>query len=270
MALYKEKTMTAINLNTKDSFFCDEKGVAYNNKDNRDNKENKDNIEHEFSSSSLTSAATPPQANHSNILPSSQEGAKPINVVATAEPTPHNLITTEFVHRALFTLFDNGENSNNRSHQRYKFQATINPANNPSSKHEFIGSLTKDLRNFKKYLPEGINYEDIKYLRKHIKDEYGAYPYLGKLHYNEGRKAHSQRNSNEPYCFVAVYWNSEEQGWDFILQMYEWIHRGSLYDTNLTKAQRAKNVKATEIWFNKQYEHSQITQRNRTFADRMR
>lgn len=256
----------------------DKKGVGYNNRDNKENKENKENTDTRSASLSSCPEATPPsqatpsQAIVESILSPSQEVAKPEYCLAMEAPTPDedsSLINKAFVHRALFTLYDNGE-STTKSHQRYKFQVTINPADKPSDKHEFIGSLTKDLRNFKKYLPEGIDYEDIKQLRTQVKKRYGSYPYIGKLHYNHGRKTHSQRNQNEPYSFVAVYYNEAEKGWDFILNMYDWIHQGSLYDSNLTKKQESQNVKATDIWFNPDYEHPQINERNKTFADIMK
>lgn len=239
------------------------KGVGYNNKDNRDNRDNKDNICDR--SSSWPQAATPP-FNDPSILSSSQEVAKPKSILVMEAPTPETSpIHKAFVHRALFTLFDNGENST----QRYKFQVTINPAEEKNTRHEFISSLTKDLRNFKKYLPQGIDYEAIKEGRKLIKEQHGSYPYMGKLHYNEGWKPGAQRTQNEPECFVLVWYDPVEKGWDFYLQMYAWEHKGSLYSNNLNKTQKLRGVKATDIWFNPDYHHEQLHKRNKTFAERM-
>lgn len=244
-----------------------EKGVGYYNIDNRENRDKRENIVDVDSSLDSSFGATPPQTDESPILSPGQKGeampqAEPLDNLS---PTPDNdCINEAFVHRARFTLYDNGE----QAKQRYKFGVRIHESQDPTITHDFLASLTKDMRNFKQYLPEGVDYEEMKEIRKSIKEDYDTYPYMGKLHYNEGVKGYSQRTSNEPYSWVVVWYNREEGGWDYLLKMYNWVQDGSLYNNTLSQKQRQTNVKADGMWFNPRYKHEQLTNRNKTFRDR--
>lgn len=235
-------------------------GVGYYNIENKENKENRDNC----IPSSLDSEANASQS-HSEVTPtkallSQEKGEASKESVATASPTPEDApITQDYVHRALFTFYDNGEHTK----QRYKFQIRINPAEAPSEAVEFIATLTKDRRNFKKYLPEGakelLEFADT--MRSYTKKNYGTYPYIGKMHFNHGwRKDAEQRNTNEPWCACAVWWDGS--GWSYALTMYDWQHRGTLSKQGRSKSQIANNVQATDFWQNPAHNKQE---RNPTF-----
>lgn len=159
------------------------------------------------------------------------------------------VLNSDMIARAMLQLFDNGE----KAFQRYKFKIRLNLVDNTNP--EFIASLTKDFRNFKKYIPEEGR-EDIidlaKAVRKKIKSQFGTYPYIGKFHLNQGRKGRKFRNCNqtEPHTFVAVWWDAEEHGWSGMIALHNWSHEFDLFDLNISAKQKATGVKASVLYIN--------------------
>ena len=177
----------------------DANGVGYYNIENKDNKDNKENAV----SRSSDSEANASLSHTDTIMSSSQEeGEAYKESVAAASPTPEDtaIIDEDYVHRALFTWYDNGEDAR----QRYKFQVRINPSEAPSEAVEFIATLTKDRRNFKKHLPDGaqqiLEFADT--LRDHVKQKHNTYPYIGKFHLNHGWNT---QRLNYVCMYVCIY-----------------------------------------------------------------
>ena len=226
-------------------------GVHYYNRYNRHNEHNRKNIQNDFCKSVVdgVSDETPKSIVESNVLCSSQEReAQPPHSVAIQAPTP-SLLDQDQVRSCIIQLFDNGEDSS----QRYKLKVRLNLVDNTNP--EFIGSVTKDFRNFKKYIPQPYTEEIIdcaRIYRKKIKDQFGVLPHLGKLHFNTRRNSHRQTIQIEPNTLVAVYWDKEEGGWSGMLQIQNFVIQFDLFNTNLTEVQRKSGVKAQEIWRNAQ------------------
>jgi len=237
-------------------------GVGYYNIDNKDNKDNTDNCVASSLDTEANASHSHSEVTSTKALLSQEEGEASKESVATASPTPEEApITQDYVHRALFTFYDNGEHSK----QRYKLQIRINPAEAPSEAVEFIATLTKDRRNFKKYLPEGAEelLEFADGVRAYTKGKYKTYPYIGKMHFNHGwRKDAEQRNTNEPWCACAVWWDGT--GWSYALTMYDWQHQGTLTKQGRTRRQIENNVQATDFWQNPTHN---TQQRTKTFRE---
>lgn len=233
------------------------KGVGYYNIDNTDKKYKKENIKDtenpfllissgiEADASLKTTFETPLE---SPLDLANGEGALPsVSPVAT-EPTP---LDADQIKSCIFQLFDNGEGST----QRYKYKLRLNLTDNTNP--EFIASLTKDLRNFKKYIP-GPNREQIIEVamaeRKRIKALTGNWPYIGKLHFNPGLGTHRKTIQIEPDTLVIIWWDPEERGWSGAVKLQNWVHEFDLFETYITPKQKAQGVRAQDNWQNPKYE----------------
>ena len=236
-------------------------GVHYNI-DNKDNKENKDNTlstNNGFSSpfTGVVAYATPDS--HRSHLSSGQSGVEnDSSLVEITQPTP--LLTEDMIKRASIQMFDNGETSA----QRYKIKIGIDLID--GERVEFIASLTKDMRNFKKYIPEQsrdmiINLANA--FRKDTKQRLNTYPYLGKFHMNQGRGRHIH-SQIEPNTFVALWYDTEEKGWCGELMIYDWMHRFDLFDEYVTDRQKKSGLKCQDIWTNPTHD---IKERPKTWAE---
>jgi hypothetical protein len=230
-----------------------QKGVDTYNKDNRDNKENKDNYcerDNQFSSCSLGLASSEAlKSDGSSQVPlacSQEEGALPHLVQARAS-TP---LDKSQIKSCIMQLFDNGE----AARQRYKFKIRLNLTDGTNP--EFIASLTKDMRNFRKYIPQPYTVEIIdavSQLRRDIKQQTGLWPYVGKLHMNTQDNPRAAKQI-EPNTYVLVWWDAEEKGWSGGLHFHNWQHKFDLFTDYLTAKQRAMGVKCQDTWKNPQYD----------------
>lgn len=231
------------------------KGVGYYNKDNKDkrNKEDKENnyclasqSDNDFSPSSVGSK---PQASQSNsedqvaVALSLREGqleeGEPLDSGAWVPETRPEIYSE--MRTAIIQLFDNGEGE----YQRYKCKVRINLTDGENP--EFIANLTKDLRNFKKYIPAECKEEVINAavsIRKVVKEKYGTYPYVGKFHFNnpEGSR------TIEPFTFVAIWYDAENKGWSGHLVIYDWEHKFDLFTQYLKPNQIAAGVKGQDTF----------------------
>ena len=246
--------MAAQNTKTPSAPIFANRGVGTYNIDNKDNKDNKNNYSERYNRFALCSSGI--EADASLIRSSSGplespldlakgEGALPCLSVAGGAPTP---LDSNQVERFIIQLFDNGE----QAFQRYKLKIRLNLTDKENP--EFIASLTKDLRNFKKYIPEPYRDEIIEMAvqeRKRIKDQFGVYPYLGKFHLNLGYRKTAQ---TEPDTFVVVWWDDENKGWSGIFKIQNFVREFDLFTTFLTPAQKAQGVKAQDNWKNPKYD----------------
>lgn len=249
--------MLEITDQVRDLILKTKKGVQYN-KDNKENKNNKDNTcltNNRFLSSSLGSEACASSPNEVSRL-GQEEGALPCYSSQVQAPTP--FLCQDMLKSAIIQFFDNGE----ETAQRYKLKIRLNLVDGEDV--EFIANLTKDHRNFKKYIPEECR-EDIIQLstlmRKDIKKTFGAWPYIGKFHLNE----HSSisRTQIEPWTFACVWWDEEAKGWSGFIKVYEFEYEFDLFNNHLTAKQKNSRVKAQHIWKNPKYD---TTPRNKTWA----
>lgn len=158
-------------------------------------------------------------------------------------------LTGDMIERAPIQLWDNGENS----FRRYKLKVRLNLVDDDENP-EFIASLTKDMRNFKKYIPAECRDDIINkatHIRSTIKAEHGVYPYIGKFHLsNNWVKGKRQRNEIEPWTLAAVWWNPEEKGWSGVVGIHNWIYEFDLFEENLTGKQKASGCKAATLYIN--------------------
>ena len=227
------------------------KGVDTYNLDNRDNKENENNYcpsdHNSFHIQSLGIASYEAQS----PLGSCQVAkAEPIVLVEATAPTP---LSRDQIKSCVYQLFDNGE----KALQRYKFKIRFNLTD--GSNPEFIASLTKDFRNFKKYIPEPYRQDIIDMVseeRKRIKKVFGHYPYCGKLHFTTGTNKRGATNQIEPDTFVIVWWNPEDKGWSGIIKFQNWAHEFDLFEQYLTDKQRTMGVKCQDSWKNPKYDRT--------------
>lgn len=230
------------------------KGVDTYNIDNRDNKDNKNNYCHQeddynqflISSVGIASVeALSPEDLSSLSLASSQErGALP-HLSQVRAPTP---LDRDQLKGCIMQLFDNGETAR----QRYKFKIRLNLVDKTNP--EFIASLTKDFRNFKKYIPEPYRQDIISMVseeRHRIKKLTGSFPYCGKLHLNTGMTGTKQ---TEPDTFVIVWWDPEEKGWSGVIKFQNWAHEFDLFSEYLSAKQKAMGVKCQDNWQNPKYD----------------
>ncbi len=226
-----------------------EKGVVYYNTYNKNNSYNEYNVPNRLRSLSLgiEAYASPSPED----LSSSQEGAEPLTVVpGTQAATPLN---DDQVKGWIAQLFDNGETA----FQRYKFKLKLNLTDNTNP--EFIASLTKDMRNFKKHLPEQNRQAILDYVngkRKEIKSQTGSFPYVGKFHLNQGLKNKQQKTSNlvEPNTLVIVWWDYENRGWSASFLVQDFHQEFDLFSEYLTAKQKLQGIKAQEHWQNPKYD----------------
>lgn len=235
-----------------------QKGVGYKNIENKENEKNICGMKNGFSPSSSGD-----EAYASSFLNESSFGETPLQAEpglpqCNLQPTP---IDENFVKRALIQFFDNGENSP----QRYKFRVRFNFVDDTDA--EFIASLTKDMRNFKKHIPEDCR-ADIEHfasqIRKNVKAEFGVYPWLGKLHLNQGKGRH-QHSQIEPYTAVAIWYDAENKGWSGVFAFYDWIKPFDLSAEYLTDLQKKGNCKGQDLFINPKYD---TRQRPKTWAQK--
>ena len=244
-----------------------DRGVQYN-KDNKENKENKDNIlsmNNWVSPGSLgleAYASLDPELDC--VVSGQQEEAEHLDSSPSGTLPSTPPLTFENVNSTIVQLFDNGENSS----QRYKIKVRLNLTDGENP--EFVASLTKDRRNFKKYIPEECR-EEITQMadeeRKRIKALTGSYPYIGKFHFNQGVSTRSHRTEVEPYTLAVVWYNPEDKGWSCIVRLYDWAVELDLFSEHLTDKQKKSNVKAQATW-----QHPRMTKINRpkTWAEQRR
>lgn len=243
--------------NTLSSPIFSNKGVDTYNKDNRDNKDNKNNYCHQedddnsflIPSVGIASVeALCPEDFSSKPLAFSQEGGALLHLSKATAPTPPAPLNADQIKGCIFQLFDNGETAR----QRYKFKIRVNLTDKTNP--EFIASLTKDFRNFKKYIPEPYRQDIIDMVseeRHRIKRLTGSFPYCGKLHLNTGMTGTKQI---EPDTFVIVWWDPEEKGWSGIIKFQNWAHEFDLFTEYLTAKQKAMGVKCQDNWQNPKYD----------------
>ena len=237
--------------NSHDTFTAT--GVDYYNKEKQ--KRIKDNIlvaetatstnENEFSTSSSGVASL-------IASPCSRPGEGQGEEVVVAAETGFSL-TEDMIERAPIQLWDNGE----KAFRRYKLKVRLNLADD-NENPEFIASLTKDFRNFKKYIPAECRDEIIQKaadLRSEIKLKYDTVPYLGKFHLaNTWNKGKRQANEIEPWTLAAVWWNAEERGWSGVVFMHEWHYIFDLFEDNLTTKQKIAGCKAATLYINPKHD----------------
>jgi hypothetical protein len=236
------------------------KGVDYNI-DNIENKKNIKNIEHEANgflspSVGVVSYATP--IDDRSDLSSGQTAKRDsMSQVCIPQPTP---LCEDQIIRSRLQMYDNGEGSS----QRYKLKCTIDLVD--GSRAEFIASLTKDMRNFKKYIPEegkDLVLEVATQYRRHIKKTHSTYPYMGKFHLNQGRGRHIH-SQIEPNTVAIIWFNPEDKGWSGALMIYDWSYEFDLFDTYVTEKQKQSGLKCQDIWKNPKYDK---TERPLTWAE---
>ncbi len=228
------------------------KGVGTYNKDNSNNKNNKNNMPRNnpfFSLSlGLTSDEVILPVEAKGLLSKGQEEAEPdFSQDRIQAPTP---LSEDQIKGWIIQLFDNGETST----QRHKFKIRLNLTDNTNP--EFIASLTKDLRNFKKHIPGAKRQEIIDMAmeeRSRIKQQTGHWPYLGKLHLNQGFNS-GRSQQNEPDTLVIVWWDPEERGWSGIVKIQQWAAEFDLFSDCLTAQQKKMCVKAQDSWRNPKYD----------------
>lgn len=227
-----------------------EKGVGYYNIDNKENKDKKDNMQNSFpsSSSGLVADATQNSLCPQDLSSSQEREAEPQSSVLVGAPTPLDM---NQVKGFIVQLFDNGETA----YQRHKLKLRLNLLDN--SNPEFIASLTKDIRNFKKYIPEPNRNEIIAIAteeRKRIRKEFGVYPYIGKFHLNSGFKNNATNKQIEPDTLAIVWWDAENRGWSGIFKIQNFAREFDLFDQYLTAKQKAQGVKAQDTWRNPKFD----------------
>ena len=183
--------------------------------------------------------------------------------VLDALPEEIPILNEDMIERAPLQFFDNGPDSK----QRYKFKVRLN-LHNDKECPEFIAGLTRDMRIFKKHIPEegGLEILDLaRDIRSVIKEKFGEYPLLGKFHLNNGRTNGIHKIQNEPYTFVAVWFNQYSQGWEGCLQLYSWEHKFDLFDTNITPKQKTAGIVGSSLFINPKYV---TNDRPKTWAER--
>lgn len=235
------------------------RGVGYYNEDNKNNEDNENNYskqENRFLPSSSGIEANASLIDSSIDLVESPldlakgEGALPCVSGQVGAPTPLDM---DQVERFIVQLFDNGESA----YQRYKLKLKLNLTDKTNP--EFIASLTKDLRNFKKYIPEPYRDEIIEMAiqeRKRIKEQFGVLPYIGKFHFNTGSTPSRKKTCNqiEPDTLAIVWWDPVEKGWSGIFKIQNFAREFDLFTEYLTPKQKSMGVKAQDNWTNPKYD----------------
>lgn len=228
-------------------------GVDYYNKEQQ--KITKDNILVAETATSTEKNGFPISSSGIATLiasPCSRPGEGQGEEVVVAAATGFTL-TDEMIERALIQLWDNGE----KAFRRYKLKVRLN-LHNDSENPEFIASLTKDFRNFKKYIPEECRdaiIEKATALKTKIKIKYDSVPYFGKFHLaTTWNKGFRQANDIEPWTLAAVWWNAEERGWSGLVWIHDWAYEFDLFEDNLTAKQKAAGCKASTLYINPQHD----------------
>ena len=229
-----------------------DRGVDYYNEDNKNNENNENNYsEHEnrFRPSSIGIATSVAQSQSlEGHLSSGQKEEE--EDLSSNETLP---LDQNQVERFIVQLFDNGPDA----FQRYKLKLRLNLTDKTNP--EFIASLTKDIRNFKKHIPEPYRDDIINMVteeRQRIKKQFGVLPYIGKFHLNAGYGSKRKNTSNqiEPDTLAIVWWDDENKGWSGIFKIQNFAREFDLFTEYLTPAQRAQGVKAQENWCNPKYD----------------
>ncbi len=227
-------------------------GVDYYNEDNKDNEDNENNYskhENGFRSLSIGIATDVAQTEIiEGLLPEGQREEE--EDLSSSETLP---LDQDQVERFIIQLFDNGADA----FQRYKLKIRLNLTDKTNP--EFIASLTKDIRNFKKYVPEPYRDEIIAMAveeRQRIKKQYGVYPYLGKFHFNVGYGAKRKNTGNqiEPDTLAIVWWDEDVKGWSGIFKIQNFAREFDLFTEYLTAKQKSQGVKAQDNWTNPKYD----------------
>jgi hypothetical protein len=158
-------------------------------------------------------------------------------------------LNESMIERAPIQFWDNGEGS----FRRYKLKVRLNLVDDDENP-EFIASLTKEMRDFRKYIPLECRDEvtkRAKHIRAQVKEKFGVYPYLGKFHlantWNKGRR---QINEIEPWTMAAVWWDQEEKGWSGLVWIHDWAYEFDLFEDNLTVKQKSAGCKAATLYIN--------------------
>lgn len=243
----------------------DARGVDYitkNNKEEQSIKEN--NILHTAVSSSDLEAS--PLEQIKEVEPSDsesqEEGRSPRNTVTTKAPTPDDLLHQDIVRTAMVQYFNN---TGARSSRKLKVRLNLTDGTN----WDFVASLTQDRRNFLKYIPGNLDYaRQWAEQYKTIRDEYGVKPWLGKFHLvsEAGYTNNLLAVQNEPDCYAALWYDTQNKGYTCSIQMYSFLLLGlPLFKETVTKRQQQSNQIANTIWNNPQ---QQTIQRPKTFAQR--
>lgn len=229
-----------------------DRGVGYYNKYNKDNLDNENNYseqENGFLPVSVGVAADAAQSQRLEDLGlrGQKEGEEDLS---SNETLP---LDADQVKRYIVQLFDNGEDAVQR--HKLKIRLNLTDGTNP----EFIASLTKDIRNFKKYVPEPNRQEIIEMAqqeRLRIKKEYGVYPYLGKFHLNTGPgpKRRNVSHQIEPDTLAVVWWDDDVKGWSGIFKIQNFAQEFDLFTEYLTDRQRSMGVRAQDVWTNPKHD----------------
>jgi len=238
-----------------------QKGVGYITKNNK--KEQIDNKLVTDVSSSLDREASPPSDSQEVELfdSSSQEGGRsPESILVADAPTPNAPLYQDIVKTAMVQYYQN-----EGAQQKRKLKLRLNLTD--SSNWDFIASLTQDRRNFLKHIPGDPNYaREWAEQYKSIKKIYGVKPWLGKFHLvaNQGYTNNMLAISNEPECYAAVWYDSENKGYTCNISLYDFqLFDLALFKENVTDKQKRSNQVANTIWNNPL--HNTI-QRPKTFA----
>jgi hypothetical protein len=223
------------------------KEIIKNNKDNKDSKEKHTKIGGEPSSSGLASLSTSAKP----LSEVSQSFSETESFVCSDEaPTPQDMIKSENVKRAVIQLFVN-ENSK----QKHKLKVRLNLDTQGKEENvEFIATLTKDRRNYVKYLPQHskdwfIEWADT--MASDIKSNCDVKPYRGKFHFNQGyNKDAEQVNQIEDWCACVVWFHPQIKKWCAVVSLFEFEQLVELETEFLTDAQKKVNVHAQKLWLN--------------------
>lgn len=241
--------------------FLMEKGVGYITKNNK--KEQIDNkLATGFSSSSDQEA--PPQVNTQEVetfdSSSQEEGRSPKYIVAADAPTPKAPLYEDLVKTAMIQYYQN-----EGAQQKRKLKLRLNLTD--SSNWDFIATLTQDRRNFLKHVPGELDYaREWAEQYKSIKKIYGVKPWLGKFHLvaSQGYTNNMLAVSNEPECYAALWYDSENKGYTVNISLYDFqLFDVALFKDNVSEKQKRSNQVANTIWNNPN--HTTI-QRPKTFA----
>jgi hypothetical protein len=246
--------------NNKISLENTDRGVEYYNKEEQ--RITKDNLlvaspatmtkKNDFLSSS--SGLAPASLSHQAVAFAEVNLGVPDETIVVASEEGFTL-NESMIERAPIQLWDNGESA----FRRYKLKVRLNLVDDKENP-EFIASLTKDFRNFKKYIPAECKdhiVEKAGEIRKAIKAKHGSFPYIGKFHlstsYVDGKRSKAQ-NQIEPWTFAAVWWDPEERGWSGVLCIHDWVYEFDLFEDNLTVKQKSAGCKAATLYINPQHD----------------
>jgi hypothetical protein len=247
---------------------CSTKPVEYYNKYNRYNKENKDNkyVDGQtiYQVNDLNQDnICPADASGLASLSASQSPGEPfVSCVGNAEEELP-ILNEDMIARAIIQLFDNDSTT-----QRYKVKIRLNLVDKENP--EFIAPVTKDWGNFKKYIPEEcreVVMSEVKQLRKAIKDQYGAYPYIGKFHLNTGKQPGKTKSwiQVEPFTYAVVWYSPVAEHWMCFVRMYDWQYKCDLISTDVTPAQHKVGVHSQHLYINPKHDKRK---RPMTWAER--